>query len=174
MAPKYGEIPETFDILFNRTETRSNYQKKLGSDKLKAIILSAKWYKVIREIRNNLVHWGASKVVIIEGNDIFFNIYRRTDRPEKTGFWYEYESIVGTLGTVLYHGNLVNLKLYIAYYYVKLITFLEDLGPLVVKHMGVRDGVFPIAYVFFNLSVIKRWIESLLTKIKEKNIVRKV
>jgi len=166
MGVKWGEIPDSFNGLFIWAQKLSNPLKKLGSDRLKEIILSAKWYEEIRAIRDNLIHYGASKFVKIEDNEIYFNIFKRTDRQERTGFWYEYESIIKTLNPTLYHGDSVNLKLYIAHYYVKLLILLEDLGPLVIMRVGVAEGIFPVKYVIANLPIIKKWIELLFKKVQ--------
>lgn len=73
----------SFEKLFNWMEKDERNRHKLGAD-MASLILSAEWFKDIREVRDAIIHGGGESIVYLKPKDgIFFQLSKRYSHDAK-------------------------------------------------------------------------------------------
>ncbi len=114
-------------------------------------------------MRDVLIYWGGREFVLIKDDQIYFDISRIYVEKAKTYWQFNGISFKKGIDPMLLHDNMINFRLFAAYYYVELIKFLESLAPFIYDKFNVQIELFPQQY--FTNSTIKDWIEKLLEAI---------
>lgn len=152
---KPGQIPESFDKLYNRLENRPHIYENMLDSEIIGIIKSASWYSDIRQIRNNIVHFGSSAFVFSSPNDgILFQIFHNG--------WEK--SII--MEPLMWNANVVDFQLYAALYFSKTLSLLGQLGDLISTRVPKPYGISNAKANFSGIEIFAEWIRRLIKKLE--------
>lgn len=128
--------------------------KTLGDD-LAKLVLSARWFDEIKDVRDEIMHKGAEPMVFPEKGRILFQVSRGAMN-------------LISFPEVKFNENVIDFELYAGVYFGYLIAFLEEASKVVEKRLPPRKSAYgsanPRKVYGKQLPAIYSWIEKVLEK----------
>lgn len=154
LAEKPGQVPDeaSFERLANwvkKSDTNAN--SRLGNE-LAAVVRSAEWFPLIRQVRNDIVHRGASTLVFYEKPRVLFQTYNCE------------EARLIALPEVMYNDNVVDFELYAAVFYGYLLDYLEEIANLAYERMNLERVEGRSRHYNLGLTTARRWLMNAIEK----------
>ena len=154
LAHRSEQVPISFSRLYQRVgnpkseaEARK-FADKLGADWL-AVMRSATWYPTLRNVREELVHWGGQTMVFLPPSDgILFQVHKGVS----------FKSAIDVEPLMLNH-NVVFFDRYAAFFLSSALLFLEDFAVTAYARLGLEPYLNGMMR-HFGFGTVMRWIDS--------------
>jgi hypothetical protein len=156
LADRKDQVTDSFSGLFERCSVAvmdsgrdTDFIAKLGLDWLD-LLRSATWYPTIREIRDQVIHWGGRTMVFWPPSEgILFQIRR-----------WPGENLV-EIKPLMFNNNVVYFERYAAHTMAHFLLFLERFAGVAYKHLAVQPFLNGMNR-HFGLGTVMLWIDSTL------------
>lgn len=144
---------DSFEKLSQWSEAEPSAENKLGNQ-VSAVIRSGCWYKNIRQIRDNIVHYGANAFVFGE--------------PTKGILFQVSKHFINQINIreLMWNENVVDFELYAGLYFARLLELLEKLGNLISGRIPPNYVTSGVEANYDGLDVYANWINRLIEKIQ--------
>jgi len=144
---KKGVVPTSFRKLYQWLPRNSENQKILGED-FTNLIVSAKWFPDILNIRDMLIHQGAFTLVFGKPEDgILFQIYRDGYRELISKDFY------------ILKENIASFERYAALYISQLLLFLEQFAKIFRNKLSFTSDIKDSRISAAGFDVLIQWID---------------
>lgn len=155
LADKPGQVKgkDSFETLSNWLEAEQSAENKLGNQ-VSAVIRSGCWYKDIRQIRDNIVHYGADAFVFGKPTDgILFQVSKHFKNQIN-------------IREIMWKEHVVDFEIYAGLYFARLLELLEKLGNLIRSRIPPNYVTSGVVANYDGLDVYTNWICRLIEKIQ--------
>jgi hypothetical protein len=153
--PKPIKKYKSFTVLKNwlGNKNAEKNMKDLGSD-LASLVLSVEWFKEIRNVRDNIVHWGADTMAFAEEGRIPFQVNKDTE-------------YLISFPEIKFNENLIDFELYAGVYFGYLLAFLEEAARVIEKRLPPRKSAYGAGNPrkwYKELPAVYKWMEKVINK----------
>jgi hypothetical protein len=143
-------------------ETVKNWIEK-NTDKwdedLSKYILSADWFKDVRDVRDAIIHNGAFTLVFLVKDKITFQVHQNLMKRKIL------------IPDIMYNKNIVDFELYAAMYMAYLYSYLEELGELILKKLNVVYNLNKPEITGADIGVVYDWFDKLTAHASAQSVV---
>jgi hypothetical protein len=154
LSDKSGQVKgeNSFRELYQWLESETTAENKLGTQ-ISAIIRAGYWYDDIRQIRDNIIHYGADAFVFGTPKDgILFQVSKKNINQIN-------------IKELMWNDNIVDFELYAGLYFARMLVLLDKLGKLIISKIPKQYISSSVKANYDGLSVYARWINRLVEKI---------
>jgi hypothetical protein len=154
LANRSRQVPFSFSKLYERVNglnseaEEQEFAHKLGSEWL-AVMRSANWYPTLRNVREELVHWGGQTMVFLPPSDgILFQVHKGGS----------FKSAIDAEPLML-DQNVVFFDRYAAFFLSNVLLFLEDFAATAYARLELEPSLNGMMR-HFGFGTLMRWIDS--------------
>jgi hypothetical protein len=161
-----SDLPRSasFEDMQNKVINDPKFASALGS-RLCATVRERHVFKPLREIRNQLIHYGADASVFYVANRYCFQVYRKAD------------SLI-TFGLSRDNANVADFRIYAGAVYGYLLGFLESFARIAFSELEIEhpnpsfelDCLGRCTYSGFGMQTAKRWAELALDQLDQEQM----